>query len=155
MTGWSVSTSIYSNGIGSMDRTPTWISYTSACKPHCGPQPLMLKVRQVYAFLKVERYLAQARGSGSKPDTAETNVSAPGSETVRQELEKRFSDLMQRSQRCPLARRLARRWHAMRKSWLPHILHCYDMPGLPRSNLDLESIFGAFLGLDHSGSNVL
>ena len=30
----------------------------------------------------------------------------------------------------------------MRKSWLPHILHCYDIPGLPRSNLDLESTFG-------------
>ena len=30
----------------------------------------------------------------------------------------------------------------MQKSWLPHILHCYDMPGLPRSNLDLESAFG-------------
>ena len=30
----------------------------------------------------------------------------------------------------------------MCKSWLPHILHCYDIPGLPRSNLDLESTFG-------------
>ena len=30
----------------------------------------------------------------------------------------------------------------MCKSWLPHILRCYDIPGLPRSNLDLESTFG-------------
>jgi hypothetical protein len=30
----------------------------------------------------------------------------------------------------------------MSESWLPGILHCYDVPGLPRSNLDLESIFG-------------
>ena len=29
------------------------------------------------------------------------------------------------------------------KAWLPHILHCYDIPGLPRSNLDLESAFGS------------
>jgi hypothetical protein len=30
----------------------------------------------------------------------------------------------------------------MSKTWLPGILHCYDIPGLPRSNLDLESRFG-------------
>jgi hypothetical protein len=101
------------------------------------------QVRQTQAFLtQVERYLAQAHCSGPKPDTVETNVSAPDSETVRLELEKMFSDFVQRSQSCPLVRRLARRWRAMRKSWLPHILHCYDVPGLPRSNLDLESTFG-------------
>lgn len=101
------------------------------------------QVRQMHAFLiQVERYLAQAHGSGSKPDAAETNVPTSDSETVRQELEKMFSDFVRRSQSCPLARRLARRWHAMQKSWLPHILHCYDIPGLPRSNLDLESAFG-------------
>jgi len=101
------------------------------------------QVRQAHAFLiQVERYLAQAHGSGPKPDTAETNVSTPASESVRQELEKMVSDFVQQSQSCPLARRLARRWRAMRKSWLPHILHCYDIPGLPRSNLDLESTFG-------------
>ena len=101
------------------------------------------QVRQTHAFLvKVERYLAQAHCSGPKPDTSETNVSTPHSETVRQELEKMASDLVQRSKICPLARRLARRWRAMHKSWLPHILHCYDIPGLPRSNLDLESAFG-------------
>jgi hypothetical protein len=101
------------------------------------------QVRQAHAFLKqVERYLAQAHGSGPNPDTSGTNVSTPHSETVRQELDKMVSDLAQRSKTCPLARRLARRWRAMRKSWLPHILHCYDIPGLPRSNLDLESAFG-------------
>lgn len=101
------------------------------------------QVRQAHAFLiRVERYLAQAHCSDPNPDTSETNVSTPPSETVRQELDKMVSDLAQRSKTCPLARRLARRWRAMRKSWLPHILHCYDIPGLPRSNLDLESTFG-------------
>jgi hypothetical protein len=101
------------------------------------------QVRQAHAFLtEVEHYLARAHGSGPKPDTSETNVFTPDSETVRQELEKMFSDLVQRSQACPLVRRLARRWRSMRKSWLPGILHCYDIPGLPRSNLDLESTFG-------------
>lgn len=101
------------------------------------------QVRQTHAFLvKIERYLAQAYCSGPKSDTSETNVSTPHSETVRKELEKMASDLMQRSKTCPLARRLARRWRAMHKSWLPHIFHCYDIPGLLRSNLDLESTFG-------------
>ena len=31
----------------------------------------------------------------------------------------------------------------MSKTWLPGILHCYDVPGLPRSNLELESSFGS------------
>lgn len=101
------------------------------------------QVRQTHAFLvQVERYLAQAHGSGPMPDPAQTHVSTSASETVRQELEKMFSDLLQSPPVCPLSRRLVRRWRAMRKSWLPHILHCYDLPGLPRSNLDLESTFG-------------
>jgi hypothetical protein len=101
------------------------------------------QVRQTHAFLiQVERYLAKAHCSGSKPDTSETDAPRSDSKTVRQELDKMFSDLVQPSKTCPLARRLARRWRAMRKSWLPHILHCYDIPGLPRSNLDLESTFG-------------
>jgi hypothetical protein len=101
------------------------------------------QVRQTHAFLvQVERYLVKAHCSTPKPDTAETNVSTSASETVRQELEKMFSDLLQSPEVCPLSRRLARRWQAMCKSWLPHILHCYDIPGLPRSNLDLESTFG-------------
>ena len=101
------------------------------------------QVRQTHAFLvQVERYLAQAHGSGPKPDTSEIDTPRSDSKTVRQELDKMFSGLVQPSKTCPLARRLARRWRAMLKSWLPHILHCYDIPGLPRSNLDLEGTFG-------------
>ena len=101
------------------------------------------QVRQTHAFLvRVERYLAKAHRSGARTDTAETNTPMSDSKTVRQELDKMFSDLVQPPKTCPLARRLARRWRAMRKSWLPHILHCYVIPGLPRSNLDLESTFG-------------
>lgn len=39
-------------------------------------------------------------------------------------------------------RRLLSKWRSMSKTWLPGILYCYDIPGLPRSNLDLESVFG-------------
>jgi hypothetical protein len=79
------------------------------------------QVRQTHAFLvKVERYLAQAHRPSPKPDASETDTPRSDSETVRQELDKMFSDLVQPPKTCPLARRLARRWRAMRKSWLPH-----------------------------------
>ena len=38
---------------------------------------------------------------------------------------------------------MTRKWQYISKTWLPDILHCYDIPGLPRSNLDLESAFGS------------
>jgi hypothetical protein len=101
------------------------------------------QVRQMHTFLtQVEHYLAQVPRPSTKADSSETDVSTPDSEAVRQELDKMFSDLLQQSKTCPLARRLARRWRSMSTSWLPGILYCYDVPGLPRSNLDLESTFG-------------
>lgn len=101
------------------------------------------QVRQMHIFLtKVEHYLTEVPRPSSLTDKRETAVSTPGSRTVQQELERMFSDLMQQFKACPLAWRLDRRWRSMSKAWLPGILHCYDIPGLPRSNLDLESTFG-------------
>ncbi len=37
---------------------------------------------------------------------------------------------------------LCRKWDSMATKWLPAILHCYDIPGLPRNNLKLEARFG-------------
>jgi hypothetical protein len=100
-------------------------------------------IYQAHTFLtEVEHYLAEASQSNQQTNSPQTNLSIPVSETVQQELEKMFSDLMQRPDLCPLSRRLNRKWCAMSKTWLPDILHCYDIPGLPRSNLDLESVFG-------------
>jgi hypothetical protein len=101
------------------------------------------QVRQMHIFLtQVEHYLTEVPRPRKRSDQHETAVSAPGSRTVQQELERMFSDLVQQSNTCPLAWQLNRRWRSMSKTWLPGILHCYDIPGLPRSNLDLESIFG-------------
>ena len=101
------------------------------------------QVRQMHTFLtQVERYLAQVRRPTTRTDKRELAVPAPGSQTVAQELERMFSDLIRQSKSCPLARRLHRRWRSMSKTWLPGILHCYDIAGLPRSNLDLEGAFG-------------
>ena len=101
------------------------------------------QVCQAHTFLlSVERYLATAPRPSKQTDLPEAGVSTLGSETVRQELEETFSDWMQQSKDSPLAWRLNRRWQSMSKTWLPGILHCYDVPGLPRSNLELESSFG-------------
>lgn len=37
---------------------------------------------------------------------------------------------------------VCRKWDSMAGKWLPAILHCYDIPGLPRNNLKLEALFG-------------
>jgi hypothetical protein len=101
------------------------------------------QLRQAHAFLlSVERYLATAPGPNKERDSSEADGPRRGSETVQQELREMFSDWMQQAKGSPLAWRLNRRWRSMSKTWLPGILHCYDIPGLPRSNLDLESRFG-------------
>jgi hypothetical protein len=100
-------------------------------------------VRQARACLtEVERYLSEASRPSLGVDPRETQGLLSGSETVQRELEQMVSDWVQQPDVRPLTRRLARKWKSMSKSWLPGILHCYDVPGLPRSNLDLESIFG-------------
>jgi hypothetical protein len=101
------------------------------------------EVRQGHTFLtQVEHYLAGVPRPSLETDSQETCLSIPGSKTVQQELERMFADSVQQPNACPLMRRLNRKWCAMSKTWLPDILHCYDIPGLPRSNLDLESVFG-------------
>lgn len=101
------------------------------------------QLSQTHAFLlSVEHYLATAPCPDTQSSPSMDAVPTPGSETVRRELEKMFSDWMQQAKDNPLAWRLNRRWQSMSKTWLPGILHCYDVPGLPRSNLQLESSFG-------------
>jgi hypothetical protein len=100
-------------------------------------------VRQARTFLtEVEHYLAGLPRPSLQPDARQTGSSISDSKTVQRELEKMISDLVQQPNLYPLTRRLVHKWHSMSEAWLPDILHCYDVPGLPRSNLDLESTFG-------------
>jgi hypothetical protein len=91
---------------------------------------------------EMECHLAEASRPSLGVGPRETQVLLSGSETVRRELEQMVSAWVQQPDVRPLTRRLVRKWKSMSKSWLPGILHCYDVPGLPRSNLDLESTFG-------------
>jgi hypothetical protein len=100
-------------------------------------------IRQARACLReMECHLARAPLPSLGIGSRETQVLRSGSETVQQELKQMVSNWVQQPDVCPLTRRLARKWNSMSKSWLPGILQCYDVPGLPRSNLDLESTFG-------------
>ena len=100
-------------------------------------------VRQARTFLtQVEHYLAQVPRPALTPDPEEPRPPAPGSGVVQRELDKMFADLEQQAPASSTAQRLLRKWHAMSQTWLPGILHCYDVPGLPRHNLELEDVFG-------------
>ena len=66
----------------------------------------------------------------------------PLSSTVRAQLDAYLEQLCQRTDLCaPL---LAFRKHllALTKRYAPGLFHCYDIPGLPRTDNDLESLFG-------------
>jgi len=127
-------------------------------------------VRQAHTCLRqLEHYLAQvtlptlpsssakAQGQNSLP---ESNVEPQNQEdrtlaSLREELPipspsqtvqsmlKQMIDQWQKS--APLnstLEKVCRKWHSMAGKWLPAILHCYDIPGLPRNNLQLEACFG-------------
>jgi len=99
-------------------------------------------VRQARTFLtEVEHYLASAPRPKLEADTEETD-SLPGSDGVRKELEGMFGALEEQEVVCATVLRLLDKWNKMSKTWLPGILHCYDIAGLPRHNLKLEGTFG-------------
>lgn len=100
-------------------------------------------VRQALACLTtMDHYLAEAPRPSLETDAPQALVSLSGSETVQRELEQMVCEWTQQPKVYPLTRRLVRKWTTMSKTWLPGILQCYDILGLPRSNLDLESTFG-------------
>lgn len=93
-------------------------------------------------LVEVERCLEQ---TPLPPLTARTGQAAPSlpcSQAVEQRLEQIFGDLAQRAALGLTAQRLLEKQRQMAKDWLPGILHCYDVPGLPRHNLKLEGLFG-------------
>ena len=100
-------------------------------------------VRQARNFLlEVEHYLASVPRPELEPNPEATD-SPPGSEAVREELGEMFDAWRAREDIGSTGRRLLRKWDAMSETWLPDILHCYDIAGLPRHNLKLEGSFGA------------
>ncbi len=61
---------------------------------------------------------------------------------IQQMLEQKFKQFAQQPQLGPTCRRLSHKWQKVAQIWLPGILFCYKIPGLPRHNLELEAIYG-------------
>ena len=113
-------------------------------------------VRQANTFLqKVEHFLAhaprpallnQARDSGRDADETGTEPAAQPPESgkawVEQELKRMSHQFSQRSDLGETGQRLCRKLQKMSLTWLPGILRCYEIHGLPRSNLELEAVYG-------------
>ena len=100
-------------------------------------------VRQARGFLlEVEHYLASVPRPELEPDPEAADL-PPGSKAVREKLGEMFDTWREREDIGSTGRRLVQKWDAMAKTWLPGILHCYDIAGLPRHNLKLEGSFGA------------
>lgn len=57
-------------------------------------------------------------------------------------MEKLLAEFQPDFKRCPAQAALHGAWHRVWKKSGPDWLHCYDIPGLPQDNLQLEALFG-------------
>ena len=64
------------------------------------------------------------------------------SQTVHSMLEQMVNQWQKSASPNSTLAQVCRKWDSMADKWLPAILHCYDIPGLPRNNLKLEALFG-------------
>lgn len=97
-------------------------------------RPLAEEVRQAREWvIRIERLLT---------DDPETDGTQSPSAIQRQ----RMRDLLAECERCddvpPTLLALRRTWTGMLNRWEDDLYHCYDIEGLPRSNLGVEALFG-------------
>jgi len=64
------------------------------------------------------------------------------SQTVHLRLEQMVDQWRQSARLNSTLEKVCRKWDSMADKWLPAVLLCYDIPGLPRNNLKLEARFG-------------
>jgi len=121
-----------------------------------GAQAQAEPVRQAQRFLQqVAHYLAytprptltapekEARPLGPERRPVRTGPPQPvPPHQVHQQLTRMFDQFVHQPEVGRLGQRLYRKWQQMSQTWLPGILHCYQIAGLPRSNLELEAIYG-------------
>lgn len=61
---------------------------------------------------------------------------------VRQQMEALLRQFQPNLRRQPAQAALHSKWHRLWKTYGTNLLHCYDIPGLPPDNLQLEAVFG-------------
>jgi hypothetical protein len=110
------------------------------------------QVRQAQRFLQqVEHYLAHtprptlaAQEKETIPAdqemTSQQQTVTP--EQVQQKLRQMFDQFAQQPDVGRPGQRLYGKWQRASQTWLPGILYCYQIAGLPRSNLELEAVYG-------------
>lgn len=95
--------------------------------------------------------IVAAPESDVEPQNQEDTTLAPQSEalpipsnsqTVHSMLEQIVDQWQKSAPKNSTLEKVGRKWNSMTGKWLPAILHCYDIPGLPRNNLKLEARFG-------------
>jgi hypothetical protein len=103
---------------------------------HCAVEqarPLADDVRRAREWVvKVERLLA---------DQPVADDLQPLSAIQRQRMEALLAEC-ERQEDGPTLQALQRTWRRMLESWGADLYHCYDIEGLPRSNLGVEALFG-------------
>lgn len=97
-------------------------------------------VAQAHTWLR--RIAACLRYPHRPPSTANDQQPPLTSDQVRQEMETLLEAFQPDLKRQPAQRALDNAWHRLWETWGPNLLHCYDIPGLPADNLQLESLFG-------------
>jgi hypothetical protein len=96
--------------------------------------------RQVAACL---RYPPSAQADlGPAADVLQRDPSSLTSQQVAQEMKTLMQQFRPDFKRQPAQTALYGAWHRLWKTWCPDLLHCYDIPGLPPDNLQLEGLFG-------------
>jgi hypothetical protein len=97
-------------------------------------------VSEAHTWLRrIAECLRYPPSSFSASDASETPVT---SEQVRREMEELLQQFRPDLKRRPAQAALYHAWHRVWKGCGPDLLPCYDIPGLPPDNLELESLFG-------------
>lgn len=97
-------------------------------------RPLAENVREGGKWIvEVERLLA---------DEPAVDGSQLTSTIQRQRMEELLAECEQQKDAGPTVQKLQPVWRRMLDSWGPNLYHCYDIEGLPRSNLGVEALFG-------------
>lgn len=121
-----------------------------------GAQPQAEAVGQAQRFLQqVEHYLAHiprptlpVQKKETRPPDQAVRTEMTGQQQrltpaqVQQKLTQMFDQFVQQPDVGRPGQRLYRKWQRASQTWLPGILHCYQIAGLPRSNLELEAVYG-------------
>lgn len=96
-------------------------------------------LRQIADCLRYPEY--SKRSADNVTDITQTNSSPLTSFQVRREMEELLQQFMPDHQQNPAQFTLKKKLQKLWDKYGTNLLHCYDIPGLPADNLNIESLF--------------